>query len=80
VSPLSAQADRIVDCRNLSCPLPVVRTAQAIKELGAGQHLLVMATDAGYAQDVRAWSSRTGNEVIGIDEIDGAYHVLLRRN
>ena len=80
MSPLSAQADRIVDCRNLSCPLPIVRTAQAIKDLGVGQHLLVMATDPGYAQDIRAWSSRTGNEVVGMDESDGAFHVLLRRN
>ena len=80
MSPLSAQADRIVDCRNLSCPLPVVRTAQAINQLAAGQHLLVLATDPGYAQDIRAWSSRTGNELVGIDESDGAFHVLLRRN
>ena len=80
MSSLSAQADRIVDCRNLSCPLPVVRTAQAIKELGVGQHLLVLATDPGYAQDIRAWSSRTGNELVGIDEAGGAFQVLLRRN
>ena len=80
MSPLSAQADRVVDCRNLSCPLPIVRTAQAIKDLGAGQHLLVMATDPGYTQDIRAWSSRTGTEVVAIDETDGALHVLLRRN
>jgi tRNA 2-thiouridine synthesizing protein A len=72
--------DRILDCRHLSCPLPVVRTAQAIKELDAGQVLLVMATDPGFALDIRAWSSRAGHDLMDVAEDGGAYHVLLRRS
>jgi len=76
----TASPDRILDCRHLSCPLPVVRTAQAIKELDAGQVLLVMATDPGFALDIRAWSSRTGHDLVDVAEDGGAYHVLLRRS
>jgi tRNA 2-thiouridine synthesizing protein A len=72
--------DRILDCRHLSCPLPVVRTAQAIKELDAGQVLLVMATDPGFALDIRAWTSRAGHDLVDVAEDGGAYHVLLRRS
>lgn len=75
----SSSPDRILDCRHLSCPLPVVRTAQAIKELDAGQVLLVMATDPGFALDIRAWSSRAGHDLVDVAEDGGAYHVLLRR-
>ena len=76
----ASNADRVLDCRHLSCPLPVVRTAQAIRELEAGQVLLVMATDPGFALDVRAWSSRAGHELVDVAEDGGAYHVLLRRS
>jgi tRNA 2-thiouridine synthesizing protein A len=76
----TSSPDRILDCRHLSCPLPVVRTAQAIKELDAGQVLLVMATDPGFALDIRAWSSRAGHDLVDVAENGGAYHVLLRRS
>jgi tRNA 2-thiouridine synthesizing protein A len=75
----AASPDRILDCRHLSCPLPVVRTAQAIKELEAGQVLLVIATDPGFALDIRAWSSRAGHDLVDVAEDGGAYQVLLRR-
>ena len=80
MAPLITEPDRVLDCRNLSCPLPVVKTAQVIRELESGQHLLVLATDPGFAQDIKAWSSRTGNDLVTLTEDGGAYQVLLRRN
>ena len=80
MSSLAVDPDRVLDCRNLSCPLPVVKTAQAIRQLESGQHLLVLATDPGFAQDIKAWSSRTGNDLVTLTEDGGAYQVLLRRN
>jgi tRNA 2-thiouridine synthesizing protein A len=80
VSPQTTEPDRILDCRHLSCPLPIVRTAQTIKELDSGQHLLVLATDPGFSQDIKAWSSRTGNALVTVTEEEGAFQVLLRRN
>ena len=80
VGSVSSPPDRILDCRHLSCPLPVVRTAQAMRELDAGQLLLVMATDPGFAPDIRAWSSRAGHDLVDVAEDGDAYHVLLRRS
>lgn len=80
MSPLAAEPDRVLDCRNLSCPLPVVKTAQAIKELDSGQHLFVLASDPGFTHDIRAWSSRTGNDVVTLTEDGDVFQVLLRRN
>ena len=76
----TSSPDRILDCRHLSCPLPVVKTAQAIKELDPGQVLLVMATDPGFALDIRAWSSRAGHDLVDVAEDGGAFHVRLRRS
>jgi tRNA 2-thiouridine synthesizing protein A len=56
-----------------------VKTAQAIKKLALGQVLEVLATDPGVEPDMRAWSSRTGNELLGITKQADVFHVLIRR-
>lgn len=72
-------ADQVLDCTGMSCPLPVVKTAQAIKNIGLGQVLELLATDPGVEPDMRAWSGRTGNELLGISKDADVFHVLIRR-
>ncbi len=72
-------ADQVLDCTGMACPLPVVKTSQAVKKMELGQVLELLATDPGVEPDMTAWSRRTGNELIGIDVRDGVFHVLIRR-
>ncbi len=44
-----------LDASGLLCPLPVIRTQDAIKGLAAGDRLLVTATDPGTMHDIPAW-------------------------
>ncbi len=68
-----------VDARGLSCPLPIVKTAQAVKALPSGAILEVLATDAGSVKDFAAWSKATGNELVD-QTVDGAvYRFVIRR-
>lgn len=71
--------DLRLDCTGMSCPLPVVKTAQAIKKLDQGQVLELLATDPGVEPDMHAWSERTGNELLGISKQGEVFHVLIRR-
>lgn len=70
---------QVLDCVGLQCPLPVIKTAQAIKTIEAGQILELLATDPGVEPDMKAWSSRTGNELVGIEKDGDVFHVFLRR-
>ena len=70
---------QVLDCTGLNCPLPVIKTAQAIKTLEPGALLELLATDPGVEPDMRAWSSRTGNELVSITKDGGVFHVLIRR-
>ncbi len=70
---------QVLDCKGLNCPLPVIKTAQAMKELEVGQLLELLATDPGVEPDMQAWSRRTGNELVGIDKEGDVFHVLLRK-
>lgn len=44
-----------LDALGLLCPLPVIRTQDAVRGLAAGTVLEVLATDPGALHDVRAW-------------------------
>lgn len=77
--PSTPAVDQVVDCTGLACPLPVVKTAQAIKNLVSGQVLELLATDPGVEPDMRAWSSRTGNDLLGITKQGDVFHILIRR-
>ena len=72
-------ADQVLDCTGMACPLPVVKTSQAVKKIEPGQVLELLATDPGVEPDMRAWSSRTGNELLGVSKEAGVFHVLIRR-
>lgn len=63
----------------LQCPLPVIKTAQAMKQLQPGELLELLATDPGVEPDMVAWSSRTGNALVGVTKDGDVFHVLLRR-
>lgn len=44
-----------LDARGLLCPLPVIRTQDAIRELPQGATLVVTASDPGTEHDIPAW-------------------------
>jgi tRNA 2-thiouridine synthesizing protein A len=70
---------RTLDVRGQSCPLPIVRASQAIKEIGAGETLEVLATDPGAVPDFKAWSISTGNELVEQTQDDGVFRFVLRK-
>jgi tRNA 2-thiouridine synthesizing protein A len=68
-----------IDARGLSCPMPIVKTAQAIKTVASGELIEVLATDPGSVKDFAAWARTTGNELVE-QSVDGAvYRFVLRR-
>jgi len=68
-----------VDARGLNCPMPIVRTAQAVKALVPGQTVEVLATDPGSVKDFAAWSKSTGNEIVEQSVDGGVYRFVVRR-
>ncbi len=68
-----------VDARGLSCPMPIVRTAQVVKPLAPGAIVEVLSTDPGSQKDFVAWCRSTGNELVE-QSVDGAiYRFVIRR-
>jgi tRNA 2-thiouridine synthesizing protein A len=68
-----------VDARGLSCPMPIVRTAQAVKPLPAGAIVEVLATDKGSQRDFVAWCRSTGHELVEQTTDGPIYRFVIRR-
>ena len=76
---MTMQITETVDARGLSCPMPIVKTAQAIKTIPSGGFVEVLATDPGSVKDFAAWSRSTGNEIVEQSADGGVFRFVLRR-
>ena len=68
-----------LDVKGLQCPMPIVKTAKAMKELSSGDVIQVIATDPGSMKDISAWSKATGNELLEASAADGVFKFVLRK-
>jgi tRNA 2-thiouridine synthesizing protein A len=68
-----------VDAKGLNCPMPIVKTAQAVKTMASGETLEVLATDPGSVKDFAAWSKSTGNELVEQSVDGGVYRFVMRK-
>jgi tRNA 2-thiouridine synthesizing protein A len=68
-----------LDLKGLSCPLPIVKTAQAMKALASGELLEALATDPGSVPDFAAWCRSTGNELVEQTTADGVFRFVIRK-
>jgi TusA-related sulfurtransferase len=68
-----------LDLKGLSCPMPIVKTAKAMKQLSPGQLLEAFATDPGSVPDFKAWAKATGNPLVETSEENGVFHFILKK-
>jgi tRNA 2-thiouridine synthesizing protein A len=76
---MSTQIVMTLDLKGLSCPLPIVKTAQAIKALEPRELIEALATDPGSVPDFTAWAKATGNELLEHTEDDGVFRFVIRK-
>jgi tRNA 2-thiouridine synthesizing protein A len=70
---------RRLDVKGFSCPIPIVKTAIAIKQMTTGDLIEVLATDPGSVPDFNAWSKTTGNTLIEQTQDGGIYRFVLKK-
>jgi tRNA 2-thiouridine synthesizing protein A len=68
-----------LDLKGLSCPLPIAKTAQAIRALDVGDLIEVYATDPGSVPDFAAWCTTTGHELVERTDADGVFRFVVRK-
>ena len=77
--PMGHVADQKIDCLGLFCPIPILKTREAMKRLQAGQVLEMTSDDPASEADMRSWSTKTGHELLEIDRNGTVYRFLIRK-
>lgn len=68
-----------LDCSNLLCPMPVIRTQNALKDLSEGDILEVICTDPGTLSDIPTWCRINQQEVLTTEEIDNQIIFTIKK-
>lgn len=76
---MTINADQTLDCKGLSCPMPIVKLAKTMKKMQSGKVLEMSGTDPGSKQDVPKWCKKTGNEFLETIEETGIYKYYIRK-
>jgi tRNA 2-thiouridine synthesizing protein A len=64
----------VLDTSGLLCPLPVIRTQDAVAKLEPGQRLAVWATDPGTMHDIPAWTRVHGHKIVAAERREDDYY------
>lgn len=77
---MKIKTDVRLDAKGLACPMPIVKTKKAMKDLIEGQVLEIAATDKGSKADLAAWAESTGHQYIGTKEEGDILYHYIRKN
>ena len=77
-----ADADQYLDALGLNCPLPLLKTRQALRHLTPGQTLAVVASDAGSVRDIPEYVRQSSHQLVrqrAMEVANGVtqYHFLI---
>lgn len=69
-----------LDCTGLKCPLPVLRTAKALRAAPPGAVVRVLATDPLAELDLRHFCAQAGHQFLAAETVAGVLAVHIRRH
>lgn len=72
-------SDALLDARGLNCPEPVMLLHNAVRDLGAGAVLKVLASDPSTCRDIPKFCSFLGHQLLQQREEAGTYLYWIRK-
>ena len=71
--------DRQIDCTGLFCPMPIVKTREAITQMGVGEILEMLSDDPASEADMRSWARNTGHDLLEVARSGIVYRFVVRK-
>jgi tRNA 2-thiouridine synthesizing protein A len=72
--------DVFLDLRGLVCPIPLVRTRQALMVVDSGATICVLATDPASKRDFETFCDMTGHLLLKNEERDGVFVYVIEKS
>jgi tRNA 2-thiouridine synthesizing protein A len=79
IADMPVVADQKIDCLGLFCPMPIVKTREALQRMAPGQVLEMTSDDPGSEADMKSWAARTGNELVEIERDGAVFRFFVRK-
>jgi TusA-related sulfurtransferase len=75
---LSLNIDQQLDACELTCPMPLLKTRQALRHMKAGELLKVTATDPGSWLDIPAYVGQSSHDMVHCQQLSQTYVFIIR--
>ncbi len=75
----SAQTVIELDLKGLNCPMPILKTKQALMKAQVGDQIRVYATDPHSEVDFKAFIIRTKHHLLENHQQDGVFTFLIEK-
>jgi len=72
-------ADCKLDCLGLFCPMPILKTRDAMSQMIVGQVLEMTSDDPASEADMKSWAARTGHELLEIERHGAVFRFIVRK-
>ena len=76
---MQLHTDLALDLSGLTCPMPLLKTKQALNRMLAGQVLMVTATDPASERDFQAFSQQSGIRLLQTEKNAGKFVYWLQK-
>jgi tRNA 2-thiouridine synthesizing protein A len=67
------------DARGSFCPGPLMELIRLVKSAQVGEVVAVISGDEGSKKDIPAWLAKAKQELIGMEEYEGATRFICRK-
>ena len=71
--------DKRIDCTGLFCPMPIVKTREALRDLAVGQILEMLSDDPGSDPDMKTWARRSGHDLLEVARDGAVFRFRVRK-
>lgn len=68
-----------IDLKGLNCPMPILKTKQALMKAQSGDVLRVFSTDPHSEIDFKAYLVRTNHQLLDFTVEDGVFTFLIQK-
>jgi tRNA 2-thiouridine synthesizing protein A len=68
-----------VDARGAYCPGPLMELIATLKLVDVGDEIEVLSSDKGSANDIPEWVEKVKHELVGIDEKDDHWSIVVKK-
>ena len=71
--------DKVLDCVGLFCPMPILKTREAMRAMAVGQLLEMLSDDPASEADMKSWTRRTGHELVAVEKDGTVFRFIVRK-